>query len=72
MRDIWNEGKIEKRAEKEIMKRKGIKVVPQAVKKEYSDYLKVKEKSLNQLGKHHLDCLERNMLRRFLILLKEI
>ena len=59
MRDIWEEEGVRKQAEKEIIQGKRVKVVPKAVKKEYRDYLTVREKSLAEMRKHLLDYLER-------------
>ena len=62
MRDIWDEERIKKKEEKE-MRRKRIRAVggwrPEAVRKEYLDYLKVREKSLAEIRKYLLDYLER-------------
>lgn len=59
MRDIWDEEKIKKKEEKEIIKRRRIATIPKAVRKEHLDYLKVREKSLAEIRKHLLDYLER-------------
>ena len=59
MRDIWDEEKIKKQAEREMMRKRKIKAVPQTVKKGYWDFLEVREKSLAEIRKHLLDYLER-------------
>jgi len=59
MRDIWDEEKKKKKVEKEMMRKRKIKAVPQTVKKEYWDNLEVREKSLAEIRKHFLEYLER-------------
>jgi len=59
MRDIWDKERIKKQAEKEMLRNRGTAAIPGAVKKEYRDYLKVKEKSLTETRRYLLDYLAR-------------
>ena len=57
MRDIWDEEKIKKKEKKEVRRKRT--VIPEKVRGEYLNYLKVREKSLAEIIKHLLDYLER-------------
>ena len=63
MRDIWDKEKIREKIKKEMARwerwKRQPRVIPPAIRKEYLDFLKIKEKSLAQIRKHHLDYLER-------------
>ena len=57
-RDIWRMKRESKKAEKE-MRKKRIIVPPLPLLKEYLTYLKIRENSLAEIRKYHLDYLER-------------
>ena len=59
MRDIWDNERIRKQAEKEMMQERKVRVIPEAVKEDYLGYLTVRKKSLAEIRKHLLDYLER-------------
>jgi len=59
MRDIWDEEETAMKIKQETMNVKRKAITPTNIKREYSDFLEAKEKSLAEIKRYSLDYLGR-------------